>query len=272
MGDSSLLVCHKTRSGLAGEDAAAAAPVEEPTALYRVYGDADRLLYIGISKDFGIRWNQHARVQPWWGDKKRLTVDWCDSRDAAEAAERAAIKAEKPKYNIVHNGPAVAEAEVRGVTDPMPFFWRRLSVGDMRRMTPVAVMGGFRPADWLTVPEAGTPEAVGWGSRLREALLRGYGSGITRISELIEATRWGEQARPDSETVAVLARNLRGSMYRLVEVACPECNGSPPGRMTCMECGATGEGTGATRSLGSELTRRGVLGYRVAASAKGAAA
>lgn len=28
----------------------------EPTALYRVFGEADLLLYIGVSKDFGSRW------------------------------------------------------------------------------------------------------------------------------------------------------------------------------------------------------------------------
>jgi predicted GIY-YIG superfamily endonuclease len=38
----------------------------ERTALYHVFGDADLLLYIGISKDFGTRWKQHAKVQPWW--------------------------------------------------------------------------------------------------------------------------------------------------------------------------------------------------------------
>jgi predicted GIY-YIG superfamily endonuclease len=29
--------------------------------LYRVYGEADSLLYIGISKHFGVRWQQHAQ-------------------------------------------------------------------------------------------------------------------------------------------------------------------------------------------------------------------
>lgn len=44
------------------------APAVAParTALYRIFGDADLLLYIGISKDFGTRWKQHAKAQPWW--------------------------------------------------------------------------------------------------------------------------------------------------------------------------------------------------------------
>jgi predicted GIY-YIG superfamily endonuclease len=75
--------------------------IVEPTALYRVWGKADLLLYIGISKDFGARWKQHAKQQPWWDEMKRLTADeWFDSRDKAETAETAAIRAENPKYNI----------------------------------------------------------------------------------------------------------------------------------------------------------------------------
>ena len=80
--------------------------VLEETALYRVYGEADLLLYIGISNDFGRRWKQHAKRQPWWAEMRRLAVDeWFDSRPEAEEAETAAIKAEKPKYNKQHAVP-----------------------------------------------------------------------------------------------------------------------------------------------------------------------
>jgi predicted GIY-YIG superfamily endonuclease len=64
----------------------------ERTALYRIWGTADLLLYIGVSKDFGTRWKQHAKTQPWWPEMQRLTVDcWYDSRPEAEAEETAAI-------------------------------------------------------------------------------------------------------------------------------------------------------------------------------------
>ena len=76
----------------------------EETALYRVYGETDLLLYIGISNNFGRRWREHAKKQPWWGEKRRLTVDeWFPFRSDAEAAEAAAIRAERPKYNKTHN-------------------------------------------------------------------------------------------------------------------------------------------------------------------------
>lgn len=79
----------------------------ERTALYRIWGDADVLLYIGISKRFGARWKEHARDQPWWDEMRRISADeWHDSREEAKAAETAAIKAEQPRFNI-------AEADYR---------------------------------------------------------------------------------------------------------------------------------------------------------------
>jgi predicted GIY-YIG superfamily endonuclease len=76
--------------------------VSERTALYRMFGVDDELLYIGISKNFGRRWEQHARKQPWWDEVVRQTVEWRPTRDEAERDETAAIKAEHPKYNILH--------------------------------------------------------------------------------------------------------------------------------------------------------------------------
>ena len=35
------------------------------TALYRIRGEADVLLYIGITNNVAIRWNGHQAVQPW---------------------------------------------------------------------------------------------------------------------------------------------------------------------------------------------------------------
>jgi predicted GIY-YIG superfamily endonuclease len=74
-----------------------------PTALYRLLGDEDALVYVGIAKAFGKRWQQHAHSQPWWNEVRRQTIDWYPDRDSAKAAEEAAIKAEHPKHNKQHN-------------------------------------------------------------------------------------------------------------------------------------------------------------------------
>lgn len=72
-------------------------------ALYRFYDIDGRLLYIGISLNPGSRWKQHRDDKPWWHDVAQVTVERLPSRQVALAAEQAAIVAERPRYNIIHN-------------------------------------------------------------------------------------------------------------------------------------------------------------------------
>jgi predicted GIY-YIG superfamily endonuclease len=76
---------------------------ERPHALYRFYNAAGELLYIGITGNLGQRWDQHNAGKPWWAEVASSTVEHFDSRTAVLAAEKAAIAAERPKYNVVHN-------------------------------------------------------------------------------------------------------------------------------------------------------------------------
>jgi len=76
--------------------------VSERTAVYRLYDAADVLLYIGVAKNFGLRWAQHASAKPWWPEVQRQTVNWYPDRPAAEAAEKEAIRAESPRHNVIH--------------------------------------------------------------------------------------------------------------------------------------------------------------------------
>lgn len=72
------------------------------TALYRMFAADDTLLYIGIAYSFGGRWAREAATAPWYPEVQRQTVDWHPARELAAAAEVAAIKAERPKYNVMH--------------------------------------------------------------------------------------------------------------------------------------------------------------------------
>lgn len=72
------------------------------TALYRLFDDADVLLYVGIAEDPRERWNQHASDKPWWPEVTRRDVEWVPNRADAERAEREAIISEKPRYNSQH--------------------------------------------------------------------------------------------------------------------------------------------------------------------------
>lgn len=72
------------------------------TAVYRLFGTEGVLLYVGIARRIGLRWDQHATSQPWWPDVLQMTVEWYPSRTEAETAEREAIRTEEPKYNVAH--------------------------------------------------------------------------------------------------------------------------------------------------------------------------
>ncbi|MGW8679633.1 type II toxin-antitoxin system prevent-host-death family antitoxin [Streptomyces sp. NPDC055817] len=69
------------------------------TALYRLFGAGDRLLYVGISTQPETRWTQHAADKPWWPLVLSRKVEWHPTRKEAEAAERTAVDAEEPLYN-----------------------------------------------------------------------------------------------------------------------------------------------------------------------------
>jgi phosphoribosyl 1,2-cyclic phosphodiesterase len=75
--------------------------------LYRLYGVSGDLLYIGLTKDIRSRFNQHVAKSPWWPDVADCRIEFLPSWEALKAAEVAAIKAERPRYNNRHNSPPI---------------------------------------------------------------------------------------------------------------------------------------------------------------------
>lgn len=73
------------------------------TALYRYYDEADGLLYIGISKTLATREGNHIKASTWMEFAMRSTIMRFPNRKGAEDAERLAIKAELPLFNVQHN-------------------------------------------------------------------------------------------------------------------------------------------------------------------------
>lgn len=73
------------------------------TALYRFFDKDGKLLYVGITERFGQRWGDHAKQKHWWPEVAKAEAEWHETREAAASAEIAAIKAEEPRYNVVHS-------------------------------------------------------------------------------------------------------------------------------------------------------------------------
>jgi excinuclease UvrABC nuclease subunit len=79
-------------------------PVEKEwhTAVYRCYDSQRKLLYVGMSMNPEFRFTYRRRQAAWWRmvDHFRTHVTWYRSRYEAQKAERAAIVAENPEWNI----------------------------------------------------------------------------------------------------------------------------------------------------------------------------
>lgn len=74
-----------------------------PYALYRMWADDGRLLYIGCSYSPMTRMSEHERMQPWATDISKITVTWLPDFASASEAERMAIAAESPIWNVQHS-------------------------------------------------------------------------------------------------------------------------------------------------------------------------
>ena len=99
--------------------------------LYRHFSATGELLYVGISLGAILRLRQHrAMSSPWILDVARIEIQTYPSRAEAAAAEREAIKTEKPKYNKAHNkaklcGVLAERAQQRG-NDKDFRFWKHI--------------------------------------------------------------------------------------------------------------------------------------------------
>lgn len=75
-------------------------------ALYRFFAADGALLYVGITRDPRDRFGDHRRDKPWWIEVARIDMEPHPDRDAVLCAEKAAIQAESPRYNTIHQLPA----------------------------------------------------------------------------------------------------------------------------------------------------------------------
>lgn len=146
------------------------------TALYRLYDEAGTLLYIGISHDPRIRFEQHAREKPWWPQVARREIQWFDDRPSAARTEADAIRAEDPEHNSTYS--------------------RRI---DRRYMADVVAADGVRNVS-MTLARSRIPELVAYALMGGVAALVEYKA---RRVILVGADRY-DQARQDEAVVEAL--------------------------------------------------------------------
>lgn len=71
------------------------------TTLYRFFDTHGALLYVGISEYPLVRMHQHRLSKTWWLEIASSRFEHFESREAALMAEAAAIRSERPRYNVV---------------------------------------------------------------------------------------------------------------------------------------------------------------------------
>lgn len=135
----------------------------DPTALYRLFDAAGRLLYVGISRNPEERLKQHASTAPWWKLVVSHTVTTLPDRAVAEAAELEAIKAEAPLYNRAGSSAPIGREFAEFDSVSIAQFRARTSdvliESAVRNRTIYITSRGRRVAAIVPVPEAEAIEA-----------------------------------------------------------------------------------------------------------------
>lgn len=75
---------------------------ENPHFVYRVFDQADTLLYVGCTRAPHTRFKHHRSQAAWYSRAHRVDWDPHPNFLTARAAESAAIRADRPLFNIEH--------------------------------------------------------------------------------------------------------------------------------------------------------------------------
>lgn len=129
-----------------------------PTTLYRFFNADDELLYVGIAVRFEQRRLQHQSDKTWWPEVARWVLAEHPCRLDAALAERDAIIAELPRYNVMHHPDRRPTARIDGFTLPKG----RAPKPPKKRSSPPIVEGAsMTQEDWAAF--MGHIEAIGAG-------------------------------------------------------------------------------------------------------------
>ncbi|MGW6941370.1 GIY-YIG nuclease family protein [Streptomyces xanthophaeus] len=68
-------------------------------ALYRLFDEEGRLLYVGVTSNPAKRWSFHERKKTWWPLVRIREIEWCLSRTEALTKEAQEIATKRPLHN-----------------------------------------------------------------------------------------------------------------------------------------------------------------------------
>lgn len=187
---------------------------QTPTALYRHFDDEGRLLYVGISLSPTYRLSQHRVSSAWFVRISRVEVEWFDDRGSAMAAEKHAIKSEKPEYNVVHKVSAkqqrmaeLAEESCSELTLKVTRFNASYSLSDASGVTgvrPGKIAAALYHGDIPYYIDGDKVIMTGWSLI---AFMEGLQAGAVILRDEID----GEDGKPIHSSMRRLAAALRST-------------------------------------------------------------
>jgi predicted GIY-YIG superfamily endonuclease len=180
---------------------------EQPAAVYRLYDAADQLLYIGSSHQPGVRQQEH-RKKPWGAEIDRREDRWYRNRAVAYAEESAAIRAERPKYNIIANPAAQSRSlgaevdefeEVQRVLDALDDV-ERIADPEARSRGQAQIMALIRErsASW-NAERTGLAQQMQAGGESVRGIARRLGIKPGTVQDLLRGYKGSGRNRPRAE-------------------------------------------------------------------------
>jgi DNA-binding transcriptional regulator YhcF (GntR family) len=187
--------------------------------LYHFWDASGALLYIGRTVNPRSRWGEHSWVQPWWLEVASVTVEHFADHAALVAAETAAIKAEHPRHNVVHNRPKAAKvASHRSRSQTVRFVCKHSR--PVGTCAPFEAAGAQLPAALTKYDDAAPPPATApLDATYAETSRPRYISVASKIRDRIEAGEWAPGTRiPTLKTLAAEYGVNHNTVCRAIEI------------------------------------------------------
>lgn len=82
---------------------ASSEPASLEWTVYRLYDESETLLYAGMSKSLGKRFQAHEASKEWWIGVATIRIERFATRKEARAREHHLILWLRPAHNYIHN-------------------------------------------------------------------------------------------------------------------------------------------------------------------------